>query len=285
MDVSGDDRGQAVQIGFILIFGILIITLSIFQGAIVPNQNRTVEFNHYQEVRNDMTVLYTEIVSLGSSTKAGQVLTPVTLGTRYPARLIFINPPPAVGTIQSTGQADISFSTGDPTDSYNATSLCGGQASTGLAYSPEYQESTLPDIHYDNGQLYVNTTGGEYAMLENQVVVNESSGRVNIYRTSGRLEAKSEVGVLPIELTGTNTYGEAKNVPLNGSSEVVLPSNLPASEWNNTSALQGGVSATQNSPNTVSLTGFSDQQYTVRCYTTGLGERPNTEFLYNSSEF
>ena len=73
MDVSGDDRGQSVQIGFVLIFGILIVTLSIFQAGIVPNQNRTVEFNHYQEVRNDMTVLYTEVVSLGSSSRSGQV--------------------------------------------------------------------------------------------------------------------------------------------------------------------------------------------------------------------
>lgn len=281
MDVSGDDRGQSVQIGFVLIFGILIITLSIFQGAIVPNQNRTVEFNHYQEVRNDMTVLYTEVVSLGSSSRSGQVLTPVTLGTRYPARLIFINPPPAIGTLQSSGQGEISFSTSDP---YNATNICGGETSTGLVYSPEYQESTLPQIRYDNGLLYVETADGEYATLENRIVVNESAGRVNIYRTSGRLEAKSEVGVLPIELTGTDTYGET-TVALDSTSEIVLPSDLPASAWNNATALRGNVTA-ESVPNrdAVNLTEFSDQDYTIRCYTTGLGERPNTNFA-NSTNF
>lgn len=282
MDVSGDDRGQAVQIGFILIFAILIITVSIFQASIVPNQNRTVEFNHYQEVRNDMAVLYAEVVSLGASSRSGRVLTPVTLGTRYPARLIFINPPPAIGTLQSTGQGEISFSTSAP---YNATNICGGQASTGLVYSPEYQESTLPRIHYENGLLYANTTDREYAMLENRVIVNETAQRVNIYRTSGRLEAKSEVGVLPIELTGTDTYGEARNVPLDATSEIVLPSTLPPSEWNDGNTLQG-VTATRN-PNrdAVNLTGFSDQDYTVRCYTTGVGERPNTNFANNSTVF
>ncbi|GGJ15983.1 hypothetical protein GCM10008995_27270 [Halobellus salinus] len=275
MDILGDDRGQSVQIGFILIFGILVITLSIFQGAIVPNQNRTVEFNHYQEVRDDMTVLYTEIVSLGSSSRNGQVLTPVTLGTRHPARLMFINPPPAIGTLQSSGQKNITIETNTGGNSIAAADICGGATSTGLVYSPEYQESTLPQIRYDNGLLYVETAGGEYAMLENRVVVNESAQQVNIYRTTGQLEAKSEVGVLPIELTGTDMYGEDTSVQLDGTSEVVLPSNLPASEWNDATALRGSVTATQNSSNTVALTGFSDRDYTIRCYTTGLGERPD----------
>lgn len=284
MDLSGDDRGQSVQVGFVILFGILVIMLSIFQGAIVPNQNQTVEFNHYQEVRGDMTVLYTEMVSLGTSSKTGQILVPVNLGTRYPARLLFINPPPATGTIQSSGQGNISINTNEPNNSprYNATNICGGSRSTGLVYSPEYQESTLPDIRYDNGLLYVETADSEYVMLENQRIVNESTnltetdpGKINIYRTSGRLEAKSEVGVLPIELTGTNTYGKTDAVQLNDSSEIELPTNLADEEWNNSAVLGGNVYANSSSDGTVTLTNFSEGNYTIQCYTTGLGERPD----------
>jgi hypothetical protein len=276
MDVSGDDRGQAVQIGFVLIFGILIITVSIFQAAIVPNQNRTVEFNHYQEVRNDMTMLYTEIVTLGASSKSGQVLTPVTLGTRYPARLVFINPPPATGTIQSSDQGSISISLeSSPPDTNDITDICGGAATTGVVYSPQYQESTLPKIRYDNGLLYVETADGSYAMLENREVVNESSKTINIYRVSGRLERKSEVGTLPIELTGTTKYGQ-ETVNVSDTDGLVLPSDLPADQWND-AVLPSGITASQNG-DAVALSGFNDEEYTVRCFTTGLGQRPNTDF-------
>jgi len=275
MAFVGDDRGQAIQIGFVLVLGILVISASLFQAVIVPNQNATVEFNHYQDVRSDMTDLYTEIVSLGSSSKTGQVLVPVNLGTRYPARLIFINPPPATGTIRSTGGGTMSIEVAGSSDSI--ADICGGATTTGIVYSPSYQESTLPQIRYENGLLYVETADGDNAMLEQRPVVNRSSRTIDLYRTTGRLGPKSEVGTLPIELTGTRTYGRV-NVSVE---RVTLPSDLSAATWNE-AVLPAGISASSNGT-AVDLTGFGGQNYTVRCFSTGLGERPETNFEHAAS--
>jgi len=270
------DRAQAVQIGFILLLGFAVISLSAFQAFIVPNQNATVEFNHYQEVRSDMTDLYTELVTLGASSRAGQVLVPISIGHRYPSRLLFINPPPVSGTIQSTSQESLSIDVAGA----NTTNVCGGTSTSGVKYRPDYHESTQPEITYENGLLYVTTTDGEYAILRQRPIVNTSSRTISLYRTSGTLRPQSTVSTLPIEITGTATYGE-QNLSVADSNGVVLPSDLPASEWNSR-VLPAGITATQNG-NNVNLSGFGGRNYTIRCYTAGLGKRPNTTFKYSES--
>ena len=54
MDFWGDERGQPVQIGFILLFGILVLAFAGYQGYVVPNQNSQVEFQHSQESSNEI---------------------------------------------------------------------------------------------------------------------------------------------------------------------------------------------------------------------------------------
>ena len=54
MGFWGDERGQPVQIGFILLFGILVLAFAGYQGHVVPDQNSEVEFQHSQDVTKDM---------------------------------------------------------------------------------------------------------------------------------------------------------------------------------------------------------------------------------------
>lgn len=265
MELTPGKRGQSTVIGFILLFGFLILVLSLFQAEVVPNQNAEIEFQHYQEARDDMTELYTEIVTLGRSSSDEQVLVPVSLGMDYPPRLLFINPPPAAGSIESTGDGTIVL---DTDSGQNATDVCGGDGTTGLVYSPGYHETTQPDIRYDNGLLYVETEDEAYAMLERRQIVDESSKEIELYRLVGQLGTRSEVGALPIEITGGGAPGTANSVEVN---TITLPSGLPAAEWN-AGVLPAGITATDTGDG-VELSGFSGQ-YTVNCYSVGLGQRP-----------
>ena len=266
MEPTPGKRGQATIIGFILLFGFLLLVLSLFQAEVVPNQNAEIEYQHYQEARDDMTELYTEIVTLGRSSSDQQVLVPVSLGTDYPPRLLFINPPPAAGSVESTGDGTITL---DTTGGPNATDVCGDDGTTGLVYSPGYHETTQPDVRYDNGLLYVETADTEYAMLERRQIVDESGKEIELYRLAGRLGTRSEVGTLPIELTGGGAPGTANSVEVNS---ITLPSGLPAAEWND-HVLPAAITASDAGGGRVELNGFSGQ-YTVNCYSVGLGQRP-----------
>ena len=37
-----DERGQAIQIGAVLLFGLLIISFASYQAFVVPNQNKQI---------------------------------------------------------------------------------------------------------------------------------------------------------------------------------------------------------------------------------------------------
>ncbi|MFD1570983.1 hypothetical protein [Halorubrum laminariae] len=259
------DRGQSNVVGFILIFGFLLVSYSLFQAYVIPNQNAEIEYQHYQDVRDDMTDLYAEIITLSESSSDRQVLVPVDLGMYYPSRLLFLNPPPAAGSIRSSTQGAIQIG------GANATEICGGSDTTGLIYSPSYRVTNQPDLRYENGLLYVEADNGANAMLEQRPILTGDT--INLYRLSGTLRTQSGTDTLPLEITGPGTSdNSATGVSV---TNVTLRSDLPAEEWNQ-SVLTGDQSelhAVTVDDDTVRIEGFSGN-YDVRCHSVGLGQRP-----------
>ncbi|MFB6126637.1 MAG: hypothetical protein ABEJ79_04985 [Halolamina sp.] len=101
MGFEGDERAVTVQIGAVILFAFLIIVLSIYQASVVPAQNQEIEFNHNQEVQNDMVDLRSAITDAASTGNAESAA--VTLGTRYPSRALFVNPSSPSGAVRSVG--------------------------------------------------------------------------------------------------------------------------------------------------------------------------------------
>ena len=50
-----DTREVSQVIGAVFIFGILVVAFSGYQAFVIPNQNAETEFNHYGDVKDDMT--------------------------------------------------------------------------------------------------------------------------------------------------------------------------------------------------------------------------------------
>jgi len=143
-----DTRAQSIQIGAVLLFGILIILLSTWQAFGIPNQNEGIEFNHNQDVQQQMTELRTTVNSMPDASVTRSVT--LDLGVRYPSRTIFRNPPPVTGTVRTvdTGKKTYAINiTGNPVDE-NLAQLwdeTDAQYNTGaIEYSPRYNEYQNP---------------------------------------------------------------------------------------------------------------------------------------------
>ncbi|MEF8894614.1 MAG: hypothetical protein V5A26_11270, partial [Halodesulfurarchaeum sp.] len=94
-----DSRAVSGVVGFIMIFAIIVILMSINQAQIVPMENSEIEFQHFEDVRNDMVEVRSSISEAGQA-DVSQYPT-VKLGTNYPTRIFAVNPPPPSGTLET----------------------------------------------------------------------------------------------------------------------------------------------------------------------------------------
>ncbi|WP_158853867.1 hypothetical protein [Halorhabdus sp. CUG00001] len=160
MPFRDDDRAQAIQIGAVLLFAVLVIAFSLFQAFVVPNQNQQVEANHLQTVAGDMQDLRNGIISIPRTGEGRSV--GIALGTSYPARLVALNPPPPGGRLHTVGTNDDTINvtvanaraTDEETDDF-WTGTNQTRNSGAIAYTPDYSEFIdPPTIGYDTTALF-----------------------------------------------------------------------------------------------------------------------------------
>lgn len=160
MSFRAADRGQSIQIGAVLLFGVLVILLASYQAVVVPDQNRQVEAAHVDTVSQQMQELRNAIVSV-PTTAAGQSIT-MTLGVEYPSRVVAVNPPAPTGAVRSLGtgseRVNLTVANAVATDDEVDDHWTGRNRSfnTGaVAYRPGYNEyRNSPTIVYENSLLY-----------------------------------------------------------------------------------------------------------------------------------
>ncbi|OYR41360.1 MULTISPECIES: hypothetical protein [unclassified Halorubrum] len=231
MRFSRDRRGQSVVIGTVILFGFLILALSLYQVQVVPQQNGQVEFQHFEEVRNDLVELRAGIVRAGSTDRA-QYET-IRLGTQYPTRIFAINPPDPSGTIRTSDSYNISVTNG--TESVNVTTRF-------IKYQPGYNRIQPSPTWYDASVLYIDErgNGGGFAVIEDQSLVG-TDGTVRITALQNEFQ-QSGLGRVTIELYPTEN--DTKSLPT-GDLTIGVPTRLTGEEyWDDTeipAASYGGV--------------------------------------------
>ncbi|WP_228841117.1 PKD domain-containing protein [Halorubrum sp. AJ67] len=217
MRFSRDRRGQSVVVGTVILFGFLILALSLYQVQVVPQENAQVEFQHFEEVRNDLVDLRAGVLT------AGQADTPqfksIRLGTTYPNRLFAINPPPPGGTLRTS-------------DAYNVTIANGTETITipsrFISYSPGYNELSRTPTRYDNSVLYLDgrEQGEDIVVIEDQSLVDDGTVRLTVlqneYRRSGTQRAT-------VEIYPTNSTA-SDGIPT-GEVNITIPTRLNASTY------------------------------------------------------
>ena len=63
MSFRGDERGAAIQVGAVIMFGFVVVALASWQAQVVPQQNADVEYTHSQRVQDDMQDVRNGVVS------------------------------------------------------------------------------------------------------------------------------------------------------------------------------------------------------------------------------
>ena len=220
MRFSHDRRGQSVVIGTVILFGFLILALSLYQVQVVPQQNGQVEFQHFEEVQNDLVELRAGILQSGSTDRS-QYQT-VQLGTSYSTRLFAINPPAPAGTIR-TVESPYPITISHPNGTVIETI-----PTRFLQYRPGYNEIDQSPTWYDASVLYVDARGGGIAVIEGQNLVDEN-GEVQIVALQNEFR-RSGTSRVTLELRPT----ENVNVTLpEGPVNVTIPTRLSEDNWEN----------------------------------------------------
>lgn len=229
-------RGQSTIIGAVLLFGILIIALSMFQAQVVPMENEEVEFEHNLAVQNDIQNLRNAILQSGFS--GGPTPVTLELGTRYPQRTLFINPPPASGTLSSESFSDRvvidnAVAVGEPETRDFWDGSPRRYSTTHLSYEPSYhQYQNAPTTMYDSSVVYNQFSNGrQLAQTDQQLVTGD---RVTLVLLSGAgnlsmstVEAKSFAPEAVSVATRTVPLESEDGSPVT----VTVPTALDSSEW------------------------------------------------------
>lgn len=236
MGFRDDERAQAVQVGAILLFGFLIIALSIYQATVVPQQNAQVEFNAYQQATDDMVSVRDDVVAAG--TGGSSASTTVKTGATYPARTIFLNPGTPAGTV-STDSApnvtldDVRASESEPRnvqEFWNTTS--GAYETNRVTFTPSYNE-------FDGAPVTV-ADQGVYRLPNSRVLPisagsSISGNRITLVTVLGDVGASGRS--VPVTVDPVSTATRTVTVTGTGATfNVTVPTPVPASAWNDTVA-------------------------------------------------
>lgn len=227
-----DSRGQSVQIGAILLFGIAIVAFASYQAAVVPDQTAEVEFEHYQEVRDEMTNVRSAIFQ--AKTSGQPQSTTVTLGTRYQTRIAAVNPPPASGTLESGEARNITVTEQDTGDQILLSQRFPGVRNESdtvtrfITYEPSYNEFNGAPIRYENSILYLDyrdESGQDGVVLQSdsQQLINDDTITLLPVQGEFRHSGVEAVSVEPIPGILQTTDIEDVNV--------TLPTELDEDTW------------------------------------------------------
>jgi len=206
----GDDRGQSVVIGAVILFGFLVVAMSTYQATVVPQQNSQAEFSHEQTVRNDFVGVRDAVVTAGTTGETAPAA--VKLGTRFPGRTLFVNPPPTVGRIE-TGEpqnvtlnvSNAEFNTDVPGERAEteegwptAAATDGNYTSRPLVYTPQYRsyDGGPENLTLELSHAVATYAGGERLNLTQSPLL-VSGDRVTLFLLKGNL---SEAGVDEVTL-------------------------------------------------------------------------------------
>ncbi len=152
-----DERAVSEQIGAILLFGMLIVSMSVYQATAVPQQNGQTEFQHSTQIQADMQAVHDAVLRTAATGMPQS--TSVAVGTDYRSRTFFVNPPNPSGTLRTTGNGTMGFgiqyakATGPSSKFWNGDLHVA--MSESLVYEPDYhQYQNAPKTVYEYPFVY-----------------------------------------------------------------------------------------------------------------------------------
>ncbi len=287
MGLVDDDRGQAIQVGAVLLFGILIVAFASYQAVVVPDQNRRVEFNHNQQVQSQLQDVRNTIVSVVGGGAGGSVS--VDLGTQYPGRAVALNPGAPSGSLRTVGMDDPAVTlTID-----NATAVADAETGDvwngslrrydtgGLVYTPNYNVYTNPPrTVYEHTVVYNRFDTGNLTATNQSLVRGETVSLVTLNGSLSRTAAGATS--LDVEPLSSSTRTVRVESTVAAPIRINLTTRLPADRWETLLSGQEAVDDVTDVGNApadyrrVRVT-LAPGDYTLRMTKVGVGTRTTGE--------
>ena len=213
-----DERGQAIQVGAVLIFGVLVILLATYQTTIVPQENKNAEFDHSLDVQQDMLDVRNAIIGAFQDGEAQPVS--VKLGTTYPMHTFGVNPAPASGSLRTIDAGTITV-----TNETDTVSVCPVSSETKfLNYSADYNQYTpAPTLVYENTVLYADYDDGRKVIVSDQDLVRNDT--INLVALQGNY---SENGIGATDFQARAGLADSQIV---SNPTITVPTRLSKSRW------------------------------------------------------
>ncbi len=173
-----------MQIGAMLLFAMLVVSMATYQVTVVPSQNAEVEFNHNQQVHGQLQETRDAVLRTGAMGTSQP--TAVDLGTQFPSRTVFINPPPPSGTLATTDLGGVTIAnataTGEVGDYWDGSDR--DFPTSGFTYVPDYSEYQQPPTTvYEHSVLYDRFADGAEMAKTGQELVD--GRRINFVTLAG----------------------------------------------------------------------------------------------------
>jgi len=230
MSFRGDRRAVTVQVGAILLFGILVLLLATYQATVVPQQNERVEFNHNVEVQQDLLTLRGELLEAADGEQFRAVT--IKLGTTYPERALFVNPPPASGTIRTADAGTMGVRNVRATNEETRDYLNGSHdyETNHVSYRPSYSVyQNAPQTTYQSGVLVNGFDSGRAVAVSEQPIIR--GNEIRLVAVAGTL-SQSQVRALDVQPRSLSTVQQSTTVRGNGSGiEITVPTTLSEDAW------------------------------------------------------
>ncbi|MFC6989824.1 hypothetical protein ACFQJD_15980 [Haloplanus sp. GCM10025708] len=272
MAFRADDRGQAIQVGAVLLLAILILSLSLAQVEVVPQANEEIEFRHSLDVQNDVVNLRSAVLQSGTSSDVRP--TTISMGTTYPNRIVLVNPPPPGGRLTNgtdqrfeiANARAINNETGDyVNDEY-------GFRTKTISYRPEYNYyQSAPTTSVESGVVVNRFDDGDAVPISSQVLVRGND--IYFVAVTGNV-SRAQVRDFAVDPRSLSTSTRPTTITNQRGEDLTLtvPTSLTATQWDSLLDEQSAVQqVTAAGGNKVNITLNGGENYRLRTAKVAVG--------------
>ncbi|WP_390241361.1 hypothetical protein [Halobaculum halobium] len=214
------------------------------------------------------------------------------LGTRYPSRTFFVNPPPASGRLSTVPPPDnenaslenvnVTSSVGNEANDYWTDGANRNKSTRFVVYEPRYSNyREAPATRYESGITFNRFSNGANLTLTDQRVVEDD--RITLVAVSGDLR-RNGVSTVSVDPEAVSTISRRERV--SGELNVTIPTTLNATRWDELLSDEiddGWVNDThQTGPNRVTIELNDSRTYSlgIAAVHLGSGDAPDRSAAY-----
>lgn len=213
------------MIGAVLIFGLLIIAFSMYHSTFVPNEFKTTEIDHNEEVQGDLLQLSDKI--RGTATNGVDSSQTISYGGQYDVWTAYPSPPLFGAT--RTPNGTVTFKNVTVTNNNESNDYWDTQkkfSTYSIRYEPSYREyQNPPATVIEHGNVYNNFSDAQLDVSSQKIVSNDSVSLIliggDLNETSG---GSKRVSVNSVSSSDSTTQ-------INGEFSFIIPTDREESYW------------------------------------------------------